>query len=287
MAPLSKSYLLYCDLTNAKGQKMSIVAAMTNGDVDNLMVGRNGLFYDRHGQDWDATVTKIVENPISVRQAFWAPYKRFLRLLEEQVAKRVSEADAASLAKIDAAAATVDQATAGKPTAEAKPFDVGTVAALGVAVGGITAALGALLQAFFGLGLWMPLGVVGVILLISGPSMAVAWLKLRQRNLGPLLDANGWAVNAQAKINVPLGESLTSVAALPPGSQRDPTDPFAERTRPWGLYVGVIAILALAIGWFVGRLDPYLPGPAKSTEVLGSFAPAAAVPPVESPAPAP
>jgi len=34
-------------------------------------------------------------------------------------------------------------------------IDIGVVAALGVAVGGITAALGVLLQAFFGLGVWM------------------------------------------------------------------------------------------------------------------------------------
>ena len=87
-----------------------------------------------------------------MRQAFWAPYKRLLRLLEEQVAKRVSDADAAANARIDTAAAHVESATAGAPPTEVKPFDVGTVAAMGVAVGGITAALGALLQAFFGSG---------------------------------------------------------------------------------------------------------------------------------------
>lgn len=69
-----------------------------------------------------------------------------------------------------------------------------------MAVGGITAALGALLQAFFGLGLFMPIGLLGALLLISGPSMLIAGLKLRQRNIGPLLDASGWAVNANAKL---------------------------------------------------------------------------------------
>ena len=98
----------------------------------------------------------------------------------------------------------------------------------------------------------MPFGVVGLILLISGPSMAVAWLKLRQRNLGPLLDANGWAVNAQAKINVPLGASFTAVAALPAGSHRDPTDPFAEQTRPWGFYLGFVVLVALVVGYYSG-----------------------------------
>lgn len=277
MAPLSKAYLVYCDLKSADGRTMQIAAAMTNGDVDNLMVGRNGVFYDRSGKDWDATVTKIVDNPISVRQAFWSPYKKLLRLIEDQITARAAAAEAASDARITGAATTLDGAVDGAVATEPpKPFDVGIVAALGVAVGGITAAIGALLEAFFGLGLWMPLGVVGLVLLISGPSMAIAWLKLRQRNLGPLLDANGWAVNAQAKLNVPLGASLTQVAALPSGSKRDLSDPFAERSRPWALYGVGLAVLALAVGWYIGKLDPYLPGPAKSTEVLGALAPAAA-----------
>ncbi|MGH7434181.1 MAG: hypothetical protein ACRENE_00735, partial [Polyangiaceae bacterium] len=90
LAGLSHAYLVYCDCVRKtdKTVKRGIVAAVTGGDTDNILVGRNGVFYDREGNDWDATITKIVENPISVRQAFWAPYKRFVRLVEEQVAKR-------------------------------------------------------------------------------------------------------------------------------------------------------------------------------------------------------
>ena len=87
----------WCDTEYAfyGGEKMTIAAAFTDGDSDNLMVGRNGLFYDRKGQDWDATITKIIENPISIRQAFWAPYKKLVRLIEEQVARRAAAAGAA------------------------------------------------------------------------------------------------------------------------------------------------------------------------------------------------
>ncbi len=119
MAHLSCSYLAYCDLVHkATGEKMSIVAAFTNGDSDNLMVGRNGIFYDRKGRDWDATITKIVDNPISIRQAFFAPYKRLIRWIEEQVAKRAAAADAAAANKLQAAAtATAD----GAPPAATPP----------------------------------------------------------------------------------------------------------------------------------------------------------------------
>lgn len=277
LAPLSRIYLAYCDLKDAEGQVISIAAAITDGGVDNLMVGRNGLFYDRQGKDWDATITKIVDNPISVREAFWSPYKKLLRIIEEQITKRAAAADAEADAKINAKAGAIDGATQGEvaaPPPAPKKIDIGVVAALGVAVGGITAALGMLLEAFFGLGFWMPLGILGLLLVISGPSMAIAWLKLRQRNIGPLLDANGWAVNVLTKVNVPLGKSLTAVATLPAGARRDLVDPFAPKKKPWWLITLLALLLAGGVLWFIGKLDAYLPEGGKSTTVLGEAAPA-------------
>lgn len=273
LAPLSRAYLVYCDCVRKGGEKMSIAAAITAGDVDNLMVGRNGIFYDRDGNDWDATVTKIVDAPISIKQAFLSPYKKAIRFVEEQINKRASEAEKAGEGKLSSAAAELTEAAEnGKPDAPAKApktLDIGILAAIGVAVGGVTAALGALLQAFFGLGIWMPLGVVGLFLLISGPSMFLAWLKLRQRNLGPILDANGWAVNAMARINVPFGGSLTTVAALPQGAGRDLADPFEEKRAPVKRTVAAVAALVLAVLWFTGHLDAFLPQSARHATVMG------------------
>jgi len=154
-------------------------------------------------------------------------------------------------------------------------MDTGTLAAIGLVLTSLLAALGGIFGAIAKLPAWqVPLAIVGILLAISLPSMLLAWLKLRRRNLGPILDANGWAVNAKAKMNVPFGGSLTRVAALPPGSQRDLVDPFAEKKRPWGLYITLAAIVVLAICWYLGKLDGALPGPAKSTSVLGTSAPA-------------
>lgn len=305
MAGLAGTYLAYCEcVRKATGEKMQIVAAFTNGDSDNLMVGRNGIFYDRKGRDWDATITKLVDNPISIRQAFWAPYKKFVRMIEEQIAKRAAAADASASDKLASAAANTARADVmtqqqqGKPV-EPKKLDVGVVAAMGVAVGAIGGALASLATGLLKLPTWqIPLVFVGIILLVSLPSMIIAWLKLRKRNLGPILDANGWAVNAKAKINVPFGASLTGIPVLPAGSKRDLSDPFAEKKSPWPKVIVLLIVLWIAYAvlnrlgyiyqWTNGRLGDARPTKAVPATVEVVPAPGATPSgPAAAPAPAP
>jgi len=263
LAAMSKAYIAYCDLKRPGGATRKIAACFTQGDSDYLFVGRNGLFYDRQGLDWDATITAIVDNPISVRQAFFAPYKKFVRMIEEQVAKRAAAADADATGKLAQAAEQTAQAgTAAKP-AEARKIDIGTVAALGVAVGAIGGALGAIATGLAQLKIiQLPLVPLGLMLVISGPSMLIAWLKLRQRTLAPLLEANGWAINGRVGINIPFGAKLTTRAALPPGSKLDLNDPYrdraaARRTRIalWGSLLALL-LAALTAAWFT-RVWPF------------------------------
>lgn len=243
-------YLLYCDCRR-NGQTRQIAAAVTAGDADQLLVGRNGVFYDRQGLDWDATVTRIVEHPISLRQAFWSPYKKVARLIAEQVQKfaatKAKQADAALAAKTAAVAS--DPPAAAKPA----PFDAarfaGIFAAIGLALGALGTAIASVVTGFLGLKAWqIPLALAGLLFLISGPAMLMAWFKLRNRSLAALLDANGWAVNARARINIPFGTALTQLASLPEGAARRYQDPYAEPQSPIGLFffIGIlIALLAL------------------------------------------
>jgi hypothetical protein len=285
MAGLAGTCLAYCDcFRKGTGEKMQIVAAFTGGDSDNLMVGRNGIFFDTKGRDWDATITRIIDNPISIRQAFFAPYKKLVRVIEEQVAKRAATAEAAVDARLTAAAAAIAGGPPPTPAAPPKQrIDTGTLAAIGLVLTTLLAALGGIFGRIAGLVWWqIPLAILAILLAISIPSVVMAYLKLRRRNLGPILDANGWAINAKAKMNVPFGGALTAVAALPPGSQRDLVDPFAEKKSPWPKVIVVVIVLIAAyvalnkLGfiheWSHGRM-----GDAKSVPVEG--APPAALAP--------
>lgn len=225
---LSGMYILYCNCVNkVTGATMTIAAVVTDGDVADLREGKHGLFYDRKGEEWDATVTKIVENPISIRQAFWAPYNKLGRYIESTIEKRAAEKDSKvtsdMTSKVDA------------PAEKKQAFDIakfaGIFAAIGMAVAGIGVALKSMAQSLADFKLYQWLILIAVIMLvISGPSMILAWLKLRKRNLSPLLNANGWAVNASVKVNIAFGATLTEIGKAPLKAE---PDPFADKTPFW------------------------------------------------------
>ncbi|MDA8100443.1 MAG: hypothetical protein M0042_12555 [Nitrospiraceae bacterium] len=257
VAAMSRAFLLYCDCRRrGTSERMTIVAAVTAGDSANLLAGRNGLFYDAAGRDWDATVVHVIENPINIRQAALSPYRRAARFIGEQVQKFAA---AKEKGVADHTAAGVEGAVkdADKGKAPTAPFDVGKFAgifaAIGLAVGAIGTAIATIVGGFLGLAWWkMPIAVAGLALAVSGPSMIIAWFKLRGRTLAPILDANGWAVNTKAHISLLFGNVLTNTAKLPPGTERSLQDPFSKRAFPWKLVLLLILLLAAGI-WLAYR----------------------------------
>lgn len=263
-APDSGMYLIYCQCTlHATGEKMQIVAAMTIGDIRNLKVGKNALFYDRQGRDWEAEVVKIIDNPISIGQAFWSPYRKLGEWVSGLINKSAAEKEKKSFADLTTKLQNAPETTTNK-AAQPAPFDIakfaGIFAAIGMAIGYIGAFFTSLATGVKDLAqtAWwaLPVAIISLLLVISGPSMILAWMKLRKRNLAPLLNANGWAVNADAMVSVLFGNTLTDQAQFPIVKLNDP---FAKK----GLSKGSkwsIAIAAIVLGIAIAIITMYLLG---------------------------
>ena len=262
-APDSGMYLIYCNCKHhASGQTMTIVAAMTVGDIRNLKVGKNALFYDRNGRDWEAEVVKIIDNPISIGQAFWSPYRKLGEWVSGLITKSAAEKEKKSFADMTAKLQTPPAAG---QSAQPAPFDIakfaGIFAAIGMAVGALGTFLTSLLSEvgkFAENGWWaIPTLIIGILLAISGPSMILAWMKLRKRNLAPLLNANGWAVNADAIVSVLFGNTLTEQAQFPLVKMQDPHAKI-KKLGKGGKWAIAIASILLGIGiavltmWWLG-----------------------------------
>lgn len=281
MAGLSGMFLIYCNCTSkVKNETMDIVAVMTAGGIKNLRPGTNAIFYDRDGQDWDAVITKIVDNPISIRQAFWSPYRKVANFISDKInnfaAEKENNADALLQSKVEDGA---------KPA-----FDISKFASLfsvvALAFAAVVAAFAGVVAALKGLDWWKYLIIIAAIMLvISGPACFIAWRKLRKRNLGPVLNANGWAINSVVLVNILFGGTLTDTAKYP---HLNVKDPYAiPAWKKWLRRIIAIIVIAFCVLFFTNKLEciglPYH-HKDKSAEKTEAVAPAAEadVAPVEA-----
>ena len=272
ISSLSGMYILYCACKSEKlGKAMNIAAVLTDGDVDGLRPGKNAVFYDRDGNDWSAVVTSIVENPLSLRQAFWAPYKKAGRWINDKVNKFAADKNTKGegtlstiTEKATAAPAGAEGATkAGADAAQkAAPFDIARFAGIAAAIGMAVAAVGAILVGIVkGLAAlkwwqWIIL-IAALMLIISLPSVFIAWRKLRRRDLGPVLNANGWAINAASYVRGKFAKSMTEVAKFP---KLTAVDPVARRKAAWRKFfcwLFVLLVAAFCFLFFTDRLAKY------------------------------
>jgi len=246
VAGTGSMFLLYVEVDPAAEQaKYHVAVPVTSGGKGNLCVGKRGVFFDLDGAKHAARVVHIVENPISLREAMVAPFKRLGRLFTGKIESLTTAAqkklDTQATAAIDKTAGT--PAPAGQSQALARG---GMLVGAGVAVAALGSALAyivnTLKQMFYGAGFWTYvcsiLAAVGVVVL---PTTILAFIKLRRRDLSAILEGSGWAINARMRLT--RGQSLffTQRPDYPAGSRG------IRRPGLWALVaLAVIAAMAAA-----------------------------------------
>jgi len=205
LADHSSCCLLYVKLTRpSEGLTREICAAVTAGSIGSLYVGRNGVFCDRDGRNWEATVVKIVESQVSLAEAFWAPWKKIGETVVAMMKKALGDRQAAAEGSVKAAV----QPGGGSQAAGAALAS--SVAAIGIGIGMVGAAAASLMAAVSRLNAWQSgVSVLALIAVVSLPSVILTWFKLRRRDLGAILNASGWAVNRPLRMSRRLARTFT------------------------------------------------------------------------------
>ena len=282
LAEKSKCCLLYVKLARkATGEAREICAVVTAGSTASLYVGRNGVFYDADGKDWDAVVAKVVEAQVSLKEAFWAPWAKIATTISDQCKKFLSSKQDSAVAKVGDgvnAAAAAPAAPAAQPAPNGAAL-ASSVAAIGIGVGFVGAACGSLLSILTKTPLWQTLlGVAAIILLVSLPSVVLAWFKLRARDLGAILNAGGWAVNRPLTFSIGLARTFTRPAKMPAGSLVA-GDPYASHgCLKLCTVLVLVAAIAAAVCWKLGLLPccrTCTSAPAPAAEAAPAATPAA------------
>ena len=204
----SNCCVLYLKLTRpSEKAERSVCAVVTAGAVAQLYVGRNGVFFDRDGKDWDAVVTKVVENQVSLAEAFWAPWRKLGEGVASTVKKFLGDKQAAAQKNVEAG--TQNAQAGGAAMAS-------SVAAIGIGVGMMGTAVAAIAAAVKGMGaLQIALSIVAIVLVVSLPSVILTWFKLRQRELGAIRNGGGWAITRPMRFSMKRARAFTKCAGNP------------------------------------------------------------------------
>ena len=210
VAKTSNLYVMYVLITSRdKTETIEVAIPVTSGGKGNLCVAKRGLFIDVDGLEWDAKVVEIIDNPISLREALVAPFRRVGRALTGKLESITTAAEK----KVDVVAAqavppvTSGAAPAAAPTPApeaAKSGGVGAGTLLmggGVAVAALGSALAYITKTLAGMALWHVLaGIATAVLIVMIPLSIMAFVKLRRRDLSAILEGSGWAINARMRL---------------------------------------------------------------------------------------
>ena len=257
----SKCCLAYCTLTR-KGESGSrtICAVFTAGSAASLATGRNGIFFDLAGKDWEATLVHLTPNPMSLVEAFFSPWRKigeaFAGAIRKFVSGKNTTATSAMVSKAEGV--TTLQAPSATPQPAGGGMAMASVATLGIALSFVATAVTGILAALTNTPVWKTaLAVLAIILAVSIPSMILTWFRLRARDLAPILNASGWAVNRRIGLTASLGRFFTQ-RALYIGKKFVPApvrSPVCKVVRGIILLI-ILAILAIAGWWFFSPCSP-------------------------------
>ena len=274
LAEKSKCCIIYLKLSRpSEGATASICAVVTAGTVGQLYAGRNGVFYDRDGKDWEAVITKVVESQVSLSEAFWAPWKKLGDAIGGMVKKFLGDREssvnsAMASGKLPPAASADKNANGNNNGGAGGAAIASSVAAIGI--GMVGAALAGLMSAVSSLTWWQILiAIVAVVLIVSLPSVILTWFKLRQRDIGAILNASGWAINRPLHFSMARARAFTICAR----------DPFLK----YFVIGALIVIAAIVGGLYLYRANckccsSAAPAPAAETAPAADAAPAAPAP---------
>ncbi|WP_309382423.1 hypothetical protein [Cerasicoccus frondis] len=263
IAEKSGIYLIYLE-AKRKDQPapINVCAAVTSRSAGRMTVGKNGVFYDRKGRDWDAKVTKVLVNSISLREAAWAPFKAIGELITSQIEKITQSRQKAIEKEISGTMIEMDKNVAAKPPAEVESKATGGGMGMGGMLAGGGVAIAALSSSFAYIAqqvkelpdVYFVYTAVLIIFFVVAPSVLLGFFKLRARDIGMILEASGWAINGRMRINLKLAHDLTHVGKFPSSSTRVHYEYLTEdgktrRRRFWTCFgIGALA-LGIALWW--------------------------------------
>lgn len=244
MAKTGGLFTLYAELQRPGTDKRLVALPATAYTRGNLGIGKRGVFFDREGRQFDLRIVQVIDNPISFREALYAPFVRIWDFLVGKIESIAAANEKQLQQNVDGMTPTASPAGgAARPAMFGGPAGAFlgvsmSMAALGSALAFMTRTLGSM-KLFNLLG-----GVLAGVALLMLPLSLVAVTKLMRQDLSGLLEASGWAINTRLRLTWTQRRQFTRRHPYPPGAEGLPS---SVRSGFW-----IVLGLTLAI-WIIRR----------------------------------
>jgi len=238
VARSSGMYVMYVELTRVDESDKTLVAIpATSGTVGNLCVGKRGVFYDTRRRHYEARVIDIIDNPISFREALVSPFVRLGRFIVGKIEAMSTTAQKELETRLGTVTRTVQEGV--EHAAESRPEAAGQarqqaaaqasasrrdiLLGASVSIAAISSALAFITKTLSQVPLWkIGAGLLGAVGLVLLPTVIVAAIKLRRRDLSAILEGCGWAINARMRLNRRQRKQFTCQESYPPEATGTP-----------------------------------------------------------------
>jgi len=218
IAATSNVCVMYINATTGTApavKSMTLAVAVTAGTMRRLFIGKSGVFYTPDGLIWDAVITDLIQQPVSLKEAILMPFYRIGDIIQTQAEKHFAaktnalEADVTK--NVDAKLAGGDQAK--KEGGLNMPM---LIMGGGVGIAALGSSFAFMAKSLQGVSIWRILAVLlGIFIIICAPFVILSLLKLFRRSLTRFLEANGCALNREMRLTLALGRIFTYVPRIP------------------------------------------------------------------------
>ena len=250
LAANSSMFLIYIEVEAPK--PYVVCAPVTIGDKGNLVAGKRGIFFDRDGVEFTCHITKVIENPVCLKEALVAPFSKFGKMAEDKVSGMANNSDSTLTKSMGdalndpkaAAAATAAQAPAQKDGGNKAMMFAG----IGMAFAAISSALAFICKTLSSMSaLAIVISIVAVILILLAPIALLAIIKLRRQDLSSLLEGNGWAINSRMRLTRKQRKTFSRGGLFPKDAEGTPRKRFI-RFITWLVIIALVILLG-AVGY--------------------------------------
>jgi hypothetical protein len=259
------------------GESYEVAVPVTRGRSTELAVGKRGVFYDVEQREYDAVVTQIVRQPVSLWEAMTMPFERIGRFisskiegmaaageksLDESLEKSYAHGSGVATTAVATPAAVPAPAPAAAPAAAAPAGGPGGfLAATGIAFAAVGSSLAFIVSQVRSLTVFDVLtALIIAAAVVMLPSGLLGWLKLRRRNLALLLEGSGWALNDRLMLTRDLAMLITRRPRLPRSATVERADMLRSalvtvheddegEPRSWGLWFFILLAVLAALLW--------------------------------------